>query len=68
MTFLAHIRLVSFAALLLAVMVSAPGIAQKIGPDGAPNPTASVTSERELFGNSRAPKGESIFPIQKQVC
>ena len=65
MTFLAHIRLVSFAALLLAVMVSAPGIAQKIGPDGAPNPTASVTSERELFRQFPRAEGRIDIPDTK---
>lgn len=65
MTFLAHIRLVSFAALLLALMVSAPGIAQKIGPDGAPNPTASVTSERELFRQFPRAEGQIDIPDTK---
>ncbi len=65
MTFLAHIRLVSFAALLLALMVSAPGIAQKIGPDGAPNPTASVTSERELFRQFPRAEGRIDIPDTK---
>jgi formate dehydrogenase subunit gamma len=65
MTFLAHIRLVSFAALLLALMVSAPGIAQKIGPDGAPNPTASVTSERELLRQFPRAEGRIDIPDTK---
>jgi formate dehydrogenase subunit gamma len=65
MTFLAHIRLVSFAALLLALLVSAPGIAQKLGPDGAPNPTASVTSERELFGKFPRAEGRIDIPDTK---
>jgi len=65
MTLLAHIRLVSFAALLLALMVSAPGIAQKIGPDGAPNPTASVTSERELFRQFPRAEGRIDIPDTK---
>jgi formate dehydrogenase subunit gamma len=47
-TFLERIRLVSFAVILVFA-VSAPTRAQKLGLDGAPNPTASVTSERDLF-------------------
>ena len=65
MTFLAHIRLVSFAALLLALMVSGPGIAQKVGPDGAPNPTASVTSERELLRQFPRAEGRIDIPDTK---
>jgi formate dehydrogenase subunit gamma len=47
-TFLERIRLVSFAVILVFA-VAAPTRAQKLGLDGAPNPTASVTSERDLF-------------------
>ena len=65
MTFLARIRLVSFAALLLALVVSAPGIAQKLGPDGAPNPTASVTSERELLRQFPRAEGRIDIPDTK---
>src|SRR6201997_1353946 len=61
MTFLARIRLVSFAMTLLVLVVSAPAIAQKLGPDGAPNPTASVTSERELF--KQVPRAEGRIDI-----
>jgi formate dehydrogenase subunit gamma len=46
-------------------MVSAPGIAQKIGPDGAPNPTASVTSERELFRQFPRAEGRIDIPDTK---
>jgi formate dehydrogenase subunit gamma len=65
MTFLAHIRLVSVAALLFALLVSVPGIAQKLGPDGAPNPTASVTSERELFKQFPRAEGRIDIPDTK---
>ena len=43
MTFLAPIRFL-FLAMILALATSASAAAQKLGPDGAPNPTASVTS------------------------
>src|ERR1700680_639452 len=61
MTLLARIRLVSFATTLLVLVVSGPAIAQKLGPDGAPNPTASVTSERDLF--KQVPRAEGRIDI-----
>ena len=61
MTFLAHIRLATSAMIFLAMMVSAPAVAQKLGPDGAPNPTASVTSERNLL--ERFPRAEGRIDI-----
>ena len=65
MTFLARIRLVSIALTLLVFVVSAPAIAQKLGPDGAPNPTASVTSERELFKQVPRVEGRIDIPDTK---
>jgi formate dehydrogenase subunit gamma len=61
MPFLARIRLVSFTTMLLVLVASAPAIAQKLGPDGAPNPTASVTSERDLF--KQVPRAEGRIDI-----
>src|SRR6202162_5592411 len=58
MTFVAHIRLVTFAMMIVA---SSPAIAQKLGPDGAPNPTASVTSERSLL--QQVPRAEGRIDI-----
>lgn len=49
MTFLVRFRLAAFVLVLLAIAAAAPAFAQKLGPDGAPNPTASVTSQRELL-------------------
>jgi formate dehydrogenase subunit gamma len=60
MMLLARIRLVFFA-MILALVASAPAIAQKLGPDGAPNPTASVTSERDLF--KQVPRAEGRIDI-----
>jgi formate dehydrogenase subunit gamma len=65
MTFLARIRLVSFAMTLLMLVLSAPTIAQKLGPDGAPNPTASVTSERDLFKQVPRVEGRIDIPDTK---
>ncbi|MGX9432613.1 formate dehydrogenase subunit gamma, partial [Bradyrhizobium sp. LeoA1S1] len=49
MTFLARFRLATFVLALLAISAAAPVFAQERGPDGAPNPTASVTSQHELL-------------------
>jgi formate dehydrogenase subunit gamma len=61
MTLVAHIRLVTFAMMLLGIVASSPAIAQKLGPDGAPNPTASVTSERSLL--QQVPRAEGRIDI-----
>jgi formate dehydrogenase subunit gamma len=65
MTFLAHIRLATCAMIFLAMMVSAPAVAQKLGPDGAPNPTASVTSERNLLEQFPRAEGRIDIPDTK---
>jgi len=65
MTFLAHIRLATCAMIFLAMMVSAPAVAQKLGPDGAPNPTASVTSERKLLEQFPRAEGRIDIPDTK---
>jgi formate dehydrogenase subunit gamma len=44
---------------------STPTIAQKLGPDGAPNPTASVTSERDLFKQVPRVEGRIDIPDTK---
>src|ERR1700693_1537832 len=61
MTFLARIRLVTFVMFLLGSMMAASAIAQKIGPDGAPDPTASLTSERDLL--QQVPRAEGRIDI-----
>ena len=65
MTFLANIRLVIIAMMLVAIAVSGPAIAQKLGPDGAPNPTASVTSERDLLKEFPRVEGRIDIPDSK---
>jgi formate dehydrogenase subunit gamma len=64
MSFLERIRLVSFAVILV-LAASTPTIAQKLGPDGAPNPTASVTSERDLFKQVPRVEGRIDIPDTK---
>src|SRR3984893_15046291 len=53
-------RIFSFiviALALLTVIAAIPLRAQQLGPDGAPNPTASVASEQQLLQQSPRIKG-----------
>src|SRR6202790_4457181 len=65
MTFLAHIRLVTLIMMLLGIAVSGSSTAQKLGPDGAPNPTASVTNERDLLKQVPRIEGRIDIPAAK---
>jgi formate dehydrogenase subunit gamma len=62
---LARFRLLLVAALLFSAVVAAPGLAQKLGPDGAPNPTASVTPQRELLMQAPRIEGRIDIPDRK---
>jgi formate dehydrogenase subunit gamma len=64
MTFLARIRLVTFVLMLLGV-VATPVCAQKLGPDGAPNPDASVTDQRMLLDQASRIQGRIDIPDVK---
>ena len=54
---------ICFAALLLMLsgLSAAPVRAQKLGPDGAPNPTASVTNQKTLL--EQAPRIQARITI-----
>src|SRR5260221_4976231 len=65
MTFLARIRLMTLIMMLLGIAAFGPAIAQKLNPDGAPNPIASVTSERELFKQVPRVEGRIDIPDKK---
>ena len=69
MRFHAHIRLVALAVVLLGFLsglaVTIPASAQKLGPDGAPNPTASVTSQRDLLRQVPRVEGKIDIPDTK---
>src|SRR3984893_16539982 len=65
MRFLAQFRLVALALVFLGLVASAPASAQKLGPDGAPNPTASVTSERDLLRQAPRVEGRIDIPDTK---
>jgi formate dehydrogenase subunit gamma len=63
MTLFERIRLLIVAVALLSIAVDAtgPARAQKHGPDGAPNPTASVVDEQTLL--KQAPRIEGRIDI-----
>jgi formate dehydrogenase subunit gamma len=61
MTLLAHLRHLIVAAALLSAVSCPAAFAQKLGPDGAPNPTASITSEQTLL--KQAPRAEGRIDI-----
>jgi formate dehydrogenase subunit gamma len=66
MILFARIRLlVVAAAVLLSTSVATPSSAQKLGPDGAPNPTASVTSQDTLLKQVPRAVGRIDIPDTK---
>jgi formate dehydrogenase subunit gamma len=66
MSFLARIRLVTIAMTLFAMAVIFPTFAQKLGPDGAPNPTASVVDQRTLLKQVPRIEGRIDIPDTKE--
>src|ERR1700722_15110179 len=65
MRFPAGLRLVISALLLLAIALSTPAIAQKLGPDGAPNPTASGVDQQTLLKQVPRIEGRIDIPDVK---
>ena len=65
MRFPAPIRLATFALMLVGVVLSASAIAQKLGPDGAPNPTASVIDQPTLLKQVPRVEGRIDIPDAK---
>jgi formate dehydrogenase subunit gamma len=61
----ARIRIVAVAATLLIMTAMVPALAQKLGPDGAPNPTASVVGERALLNQVPRIEGRIDIPDVK---
>jgi formate dehydrogenase subunit gamma len=64
-TFLARIRLAVGALTLLATIGAIPAVAQQLGPDGAPNPTASVVNEQTLLQQAPRIEGRIDIPDPK---
>ena len=65
MRFPAPIRLATFVLMLVGVVLSASAIAQKLGPDGAPNPTASVIDQPTLLKQVPRVEGRIDIPDAK---
>lgn len=64
MTFLARIRLLTFVLILIS-FAGASAFAQKLGPDGAPNPDASVTNQGALLEQAPRIQGRIDIPDVK---
>jgi formate dehydrogenase subunit gamma len=65
MMLFARLRLVIVAAALMVAAAPLPALAQKLGPDGAPNPTASVTNEQTLLKQFPRVEGRIDIPDTK---
>src|ERR1700688_2726707 len=61
----ARTRLLFVAVALLTMAAAVPVKAQKLGPDGAPNPTASVVDERTLLKQFPRIEGRIDIPDTK---
>src|SRR5258708_14741899 len=65
MTLPARIRLLIVTVALLSIAAAVPAHAQKLGPDGAPNPTASVVDEQTLLKQAPRIEGRIDIPDTK---
>ena len=65
MRHLAYIRSISIVALTILTLAVTPALAQQLGPDGAPNPTASVASEQQLLLQSPRIEGLIAQPSER---
>jgi formate dehydrogenase subunit gamma len=65
MTLLARLRFLIVAAALISATALLPAYAQKLGPDGAPDPTASGTSEQTLLQQVPRAEGRIDIPDSK---
>jgi formate dehydrogenase subunit gamma len=65
MRLFARIRLLIVTFALLSITMAVPATAQKLGPDGAPNPTASVVDEQTLLKKAPHIEGRIDIPDKK---
>src|SRR6202045_857332 len=65
MTLPVSIRLLVLTVALLVMAAAAPAHAQKLGPEGAPNPTASVGDQATLLKQAPRIEGRIVIPDQK---
>src|SRR6202162_1545119 len=61
----APIRLATLVLMLVGMVLSTPATAQKLGPDGAPNPTASVIDQQTLLKQVPRVAGRIDIPDSK---
>jgi formate dehydrogenase subunit gamma len=65
MTLPVRIRVLIVTVALLSMAAALPAHAQKLNPDGAPNPTASVVDEQTLLKQAPRVEGRIIIPDSK---
>src|SRR5689334_25289694 len=65
MRYLSRIRSIIIVALTILVIAAPPALAQRLGPDGAPNPTASVASEQQLLQQAPRIEGQIAQPSER---
>ena len=58
--------IVIIALATLMVIAAIPAITQQLGPDGAPNPTASAVSEEQLLQQSPRIEGQIDIPDERE--
>src|SRR6266576_596018 len=58
--------LIALAILMLIAATPVPVTAQQLGPDGAPNPTASVQSEQQLLQQAPRIEGQIDQPNERE--
>ena len=58
--------IVMIALAILMVIAAIPAITQQLGPDGAPNPTASAVSEEQLLQQSPRIEGQIDIPDERE--
>ena len=63
---LAHVRSVVGALALLAIAGAIPALAEQRGPDGAPDPTASVVREQSLLRQAPRIEGQIDIPDTRE--
>ncbi len=70
MTMMRHLAricsIIIAASAILTLIAATPVPAQQLGPDGAPNPTASVASEQKLLQQSPRIEGEIAQPNERE--
>ncbi len=67
MRHLAHIRsIIMIASTILTLIAATPVLAQQLGPDGAPNPTASAVREEQLLRQSPRIEGQIDIPNERE--